>query len=140
MATLTYLTTTHFDFGALQQLAGELAKAGITKPFIATDKGLVAAGIVDTVTGALEDGTAYTVFDENIALKFGAPDLEFIIRIWIVFVVSLIAAAVVSRMTRAPDEDRIVNLKDIAFATSTLFNTMAALTIAIFVGLYVWLW
>ena len=76
----------------------------------------------------------------NIALKFGAPDLEFIIRIWIVFVVSLIAAAVVSRMTRAPDEDRIVNLKDVAFATSTLFNTMAALTIAIFVGLYVWLW
>ena len=65
MATLTYLTTTHFDFGALQQLAGELAKAGITKPFIATDKGLVAAGIVDTVTGALEDGTAYTVFDET---------------------------------------------------------------------------
>ena len=67
-------------------------------------------------------------------------DIPFVIRIWIVFVVSLIAAAVVSRMTRPPEEERIVNLKDIAFATSTLFNTLAALTIAIFVGLYVWLW
>ncbi|MEM7781115.1 MAG: iron-containing alcohol dehydrogenase [Pseudomonadota bacterium] len=65
MATLTYLTTTHFDFGALEQLAGELKKAGITKPFIATDKGLVAAGIVDTVAGALAEGTAYTVYDET---------------------------------------------------------------------------
>lgn len=39
MATLTYLTTTHFDFGALAMLAGELKKAGITKPFVATDAG-----------------------------------------------------------------------------------------------------
>ncbi len=76
----------------------------------------------------------------NFALKFGAPDLEFIIRIWIVFVVSLAAAAVVSRVTEAPDEERIVKLGDIAFMTNTLFNTLAAITIAILVGLYVILW
>ena len=51
MATLTYLTTTHFDFGALELLPKELKKAGVTKPLIATDAGLVGAGIVDTVTG-----------------------------------------------------------------------------------------
>ncbi|WP_370176929.1 iron-containing alcohol dehydrogenase [Alteriqipengyuania sp.] len=65
MATLTYLTTTHFDFGALEQLSRELKKAGVTKPLIATDAGLVGAGIVDTVTGALEDGTPFAVFDET---------------------------------------------------------------------------
>jgi len=65
MATLTYLTTTHFDFGALELLPKELKKAGVTKPLIATDAGLVGAGIVDTVTGALEDGAAFAVFDET---------------------------------------------------------------------------
>lgn len=63
MATLTYLTTTHFDFGAISQLPAELRKAGITKPFIATDKGLVDAGLVDIVAGALGPDYAPTVFD-----------------------------------------------------------------------------
>ena len=59
MATLTYLTTTHFDFGALQKLPSELDKAGISKLFIATDAGVRAAGLVDKVTGALAaDGNA----------------------------------------------------------------------------------
>ena len=72
--------------------------------------------------------------------EFGAPDIPFIIRIWIVFLVSIIAAMIVSRMTSAPDEDRTVKLGDIAFATSTLFNTLAAITVAVLIGLYVWLW
>lgn len=63
MATLTYLTTTHFDFGALEQLPGELRKTGITKPFIATDTGLVAAGLVDAIKAVLGDETAASVFD-----------------------------------------------------------------------------
>ena len=76
----------------------------------------------------------------NIALKFGMPDVPFIIRIWFVFLGALVAAAVVSRATRAPDEERTVNLSGIAFATSTLFNTLAAITAAMLVGLYAWLW
>ena len=76
----------------------------------------------------------------NFLLKFGAPDLEFIIRIWIVFVVSLVAAAIVSRLTSAPSEEQIVKVKDIAFATTALFNTLAMLTLAILIGLYAWLW
>ncbi|MEP0392498.1 MAG: sodium transporter, partial [Erythrobacter sp.] len=63
-----------------------------------------------------------------------------IIRIWYVFLGALVAAAVVSRMTAAPAEERTVKLSDIAFATSTLFNTLAAITMAMLVGLYVWLW
>ena len=65
MAILTYLTTTHFDYGALEQLPKELKKAGVTKPLIATDKGLVAAGLVDQVVGALGGEFAATVFDET---------------------------------------------------------------------------
>jgi len=76
----------------------------------------------------------------NFALKFGWQDLEFIIRIWIVFVVSIFAAAIVSRMTALPEEEQIVKLRDIAFATSMLFNTLAMLTVAILIGLYVVLW
>lgn len=76
----------------------------------------------------------------NIALKLGASDVEFIIRIWIVFVASLVAAAVVSRFNAKPDEERVVKLDDIAFATTTLFNTLAAITVAILVVFYVWLW
>jgi len=63
MATLSYLTTTHFDFGALEQLPGELTKAKITKPFIATDAGLVAAGLVKTVTSALGEAMPVSIFD-----------------------------------------------------------------------------
>ncbi|MEL7218551.1 MAG: iron-containing alcohol dehydrogenase [Pseudomonadota bacterium] len=65
MATLTYLTTTHFDFGALEQLPGELKRAGIGRPFIATDTGLVAAGIVERVASTLDSETQYVVFDET---------------------------------------------------------------------------
>ena len=76
----------------------------------------------------------------NFAMKFGAPDLAFIIRIWIVSVVALFAAIAVSRMTGAPDEERTVKLGDIGFATSMLFNTLATMTVAILVALYVLLW
>ena len=53
MATLNYLTTTHFDYGAVSKLSSELTKASVSKLFIATDTGVRAAGLVDKVTGAL---------------------------------------------------------------------------------------
>ena len=54
MATLTYLTTTHFDFGA------PLDKVGISKPFIATDAGVRAAGLV-----ARLQNVPISIFDET---------------------------------------------------------------------------
>ena len=65
MATLTYLTTTHFDFGSVQNLNTELGKAGITRMFIATDAGVRAAGLVDKVTDALEDDLPISIFVET---------------------------------------------------------------------------
>ncbi len=75
----------------------------------------------------------------NLLLKFGMPDVPFIIRIWGVFVVAIVAAMVVSRMTTAPAEERTVKLNDIGFATTTFFNTMAALIVLILIGLYLYL-
>ena len=65
MATLTYLTTTHFDFGSVQNLDTELGKAGITRVFIATDAGVRAAGLVDKIIDALEDDLPISIFDET---------------------------------------------------------------------------
>lgn len=76
----------------------------------------------------------------NVLLTVIAPDVPFIIRIWIVFLLSLVAAAAVSRVTAMPGEGRAVRLGDIAFGTTTLFNILAALVIAILIGLYALLW
>jgi alcohol dehydrogenase class IV len=53
MATLQYLNTCVFDHGALKQLPNLLKSLGATKPFIVTDAGLKANGLLDRVTAAL---------------------------------------------------------------------------------------
>lgn len=50
---------------------------------------------------------------------------------------ALIGAAIVSRFTARPAEERTVKLGDIAFAISLLFNTLAMPVVAMLVGLYV---
>ncbi len=111
--------------------------------------GFIAPGIVIVFLLGFFDKRANTVgaftallgsVAMNVLLKFGMPDVPFIIRIWGVFVVALIAAIVVSRMTAKPDDERIVKLGDIGFATTMLFNTLSMLVIGILIGLYVWLW
>lgn len=53
MATLSYLTTTHFDFGALKRLPKVLAALGVRRPMIATDAGVVAVGLAARVAAAI---------------------------------------------------------------------------------------
>lgn len=65
MATLTYLTTTHFDYGALSQLSRELRRAGVSRPLIATDKGVRSAGLVDAVSLALETDAPPSIYDST---------------------------------------------------------------------------
>lgn len=76
----------------------------------------------------------------NIIVNLALPDLPFVVRIWIVFLVGLVAAAIVSRLTAEPSEEQTVKLGDIAFATTALFNTLALITIGILVALYALLW
>ncbi len=76
----------------------------------------------------------------NIALKYGAPDVPFIIRIWFVFMSCLAAAIIFSRMAPAPKAGQPVQFDDIAFSTRLLFNVLAIMVTAILVGLYIILW
>jgi 4-hydroxybutyrate dehydrogenase len=53
MATMNYLTQCTFDFGALAQLPKVLKGAGVGRPFVVTDPGLKANGILDRLLAAL---------------------------------------------------------------------------------------
>jgi 4-hydroxybutyrate dehydrogenase len=49
VAIISYLTTVRLDAGARRHLREDLAAAAITKPMVVTDKGILAAGLLDTV-------------------------------------------------------------------------------------------
>lgn len=53
MALITYVTRVQFDFGALALLAEELVLAGIRRPLVVTDQGVVAAGLWERMRAAL---------------------------------------------------------------------------------------
>ncbi len=53
MPVMTYLTTCHFDFGALKQLGPSLKMLGVTRPFVVTDQGIKAAGLLDKAIAAI---------------------------------------------------------------------------------------
>jgi 4-hydroxybutyrate dehydrogenase len=61
MAIISYLTTIRFDFGAIQHLAEDMAAAGIKRPLLVTDKGLVATGMASKIAALLPEGAP--VFD-----------------------------------------------------------------------------
>lgn len=62
MAVLNFLTTNHFDFGAISKLPREMSRLGITRPLITTDKGIVQAGLLSRITDQIENGAALPVF------------------------------------------------------------------------------
>ena len=55
MSTITYLTRIEFGEGQVSRLQEFLDGLGIKRPLIATDKGLVATGLVAKVTAQLRD-------------------------------------------------------------------------------------
>jgi alcohol dehydrogenase class IV len=54
MATINYLTTIEFDFGAVQRAAEIAAAVGMRKPLLVTDPGLARGPILPRVRGILE--------------------------------------------------------------------------------------
>ena len=79
MATLTYLTTTFFDFGAVQKIPAVLSRAGIFNPLVATDAGIKAAGYVERMTGMLGEEVPFSIFDETLGNSI-KDDVEVITR------------------------------------------------------------
>ena len=65
MLVMNYLNTCIFDHGAIEQLGKTLKGQGVTRPFIVTDQGIKAAGLLDIVLGALGTDPAH-VFDETV--------------------------------------------------------------------------
>ncbi len=58
MAQMNYLTQCTFDFGALAQLPKVLKAHGVARPFVVTDPGLNANGLLDTLLAALAEPPA----------------------------------------------------------------------------------
>ena len=65
MATLNYLNTTHIEFGSRNMVADTMKQLGITRPMIVTDKGIVAAGILDKVREAMGNEFSPEIFDDT---------------------------------------------------------------------------
>ncbi|MFM7404056.1 MAG: iron-containing alcohol dehydrogenase [Erythrobacter sp.] len=65
MALLTYLTTNHFNFGALAKLGPETKRIGITRPLVVTDPGVRAAGLLDKALEALGSDLPVTIYDQT---------------------------------------------------------------------------
>ncbi|TAG25998.1 MAG: iron-containing alcohol dehydrogenase [Burkholderiales bacterium] len=63
MAFIYYLTHIQFDHGAIKLLKSECERVGVQRPMIVTDKGVRAAGIVDTAIAALGAQPA-AIFDD----------------------------------------------------------------------------
>ncbi|WP_421991798.1 iron-containing alcohol dehydrogenase [Roseococcus sp.] len=61
---MTYLNRVQFARGAVACLAEELALAGIARPLLVTDRGVIAAGLLDRLRAVLPDGMAVAVFDD----------------------------------------------------------------------------
>lgn len=65
MTTIQYLTKIQFEVGATAQLMAEMALLGIKRPLIVTDKGIVAAGVLESVIASSGLSPETTVFDDT---------------------------------------------------------------------------
>ncbi|MFT5774413.1 sodium:solute symporter family transporter [Hyphomonas sp.] len=76
----------------------------------------------------------------NIVLKFGMPDVPFILRIWLVTLACLAVGIVVSLVTSKSDFETSEERRVLSFATDTTFNAMGAIIVLLLVGTYIVLW
>ena len=63
MALINYITQIQFEFGAIGLLRQECERLGIRRPLIVTDRGVKAAGIIDTVLDALGHAGPVALYD-----------------------------------------------------------------------------
>jgi SSS family solute:Na+ symporter len=76
----------------------------------------------------------------SIVMKLAVPDLPFIHRVGIVFLVALALQVVVSLATRARADANLIRVDDVVFATRSSFNLGAIGVLAILVALYATFW
>ncbi|MGB3455411.1 MAG: sodium/solute symporter [Litorimonas sp.] len=71
---------------------------------------------------------------------FAAPDFSFVLRIWVVFLLCMLAGLGVSAFTAAPAEERILRIGDVRMGTTRGFNLSSVAIVAILVALYAVFW
>ena len=91
-----------------------------------------------TSAGALSAALGSAVL--SLILKFTWPELPFMDRVGLVFLLCLALCYVVSIMGKAPQEDNSVNLNEVSFATGKPFNIAAIGVILILTALYATWW
>ena len=65
MSIITYLTRIRFEVGAITSLGEELKALGVARPLIVTDKGIVAAGLIEDVIAKSGLDRETPVFDQT---------------------------------------------------------------------------
>lgn len=76
----------------------------------------------------------------SIAAKLAMPELPFVLRIWIVFLLCLVVGTVVSLLTPKPKPEQPVDLGGIEFQTHAGFNIAGVMIVLILVAIYVAFW
>jgi 4-hydroxybutyrate dehydrogenase len=64
MGLISYLTTIRFEAGASREIRQDLAELGLARPLIVTDRGVVAAGLVERMSASAPALRAAPVFQE----------------------------------------------------------------------------
>ena len=65
MSIITYLTRIRFEVGAIAALGDELKALGLARPLIVTDKGIVAAGLIEEIIAKAKLDGGTPVFDQT---------------------------------------------------------------------------
>nr|WP_297457598.1 iron-containing alcohol dehydrogenase [uncultured Halomonas sp.] len=65
MAMINYITQIQFDYGATALLQQECNRISIQRPFVVTDRGVRAAGIVDRVLAHLDASSQPAIYDKT---------------------------------------------------------------------------
>ncbi|MFL5025925.1 MAG: iron-containing alcohol dehydrogenase [Microvirga sp.] len=64
MALISYLTTIRFGCGVLSEIPEDLDALSIRRPLIVTDKGVIAAGLVERLLAVMPTGMPRLIFDD----------------------------------------------------------------------------
>ena len=79
-------------------------------------------------------------FALSIVLKFALPEMPFIHRVGIVFLLALALAVIVSMLGKSSPEKDFIRTNDVSYATSAGFNIASMGVIAILIALYAAFW
>lgn len=76
----------------------------------------------------------------SLVFYFAFPDFSFVIRIWVVFLLCMLAGIGLSLITAAPREEQIVRIGDVQMGTTRGFNLSSFAIVVILIALYAVFW